>query len=157
PEVWTTTRGAPGRRAPVVRAPATMTVLGVVLGAALLLAACAPATSAPSAPSNPAPPGGASPAAAWEQQWADLVAAAKREGEATIYGPPGRDFREALVGPFERAYPGIKVTFTAGSGSDLGPRILAERQAGRFIPDLFIGGTTTMNDTLKPAGALDSL
>ena len=48
------------------------------------------------------PPCGDAPAAG-------VVAAAKREGEIVIYGPPGRQYREALVGPFERAYPGIKV------------------------------------------------
>jgi iron(III) transport system substrate-binding protein len=134
----------------------------LVAVAVVLLAACAPVAPAPAAPalsppSGAAPQGATRPAAEWEQRWNAALAAAKQEGEINVYGPPGRDFREALVGPFERAYPGIKVTFTAGAGADLGPKILAERQAGRFIPDVFVGGTTTMNDTLKPAGALDPL
>ncbi|HLQ24191.1 MAG TPA: extracellular solute-binding protein, partial [Gemmatimonadales bacterium] len=128
--------------------------LAFTLVTALLAAAC----GAGAAPARSTEAGGAAPgASATGEQWTALVATAKREGEVVIYGPPGANFREALVRPFEAAYPGIKVSFTGASGSDLGPRILAERQAGQFIPDVHVGGTTTINDVLKPAGVVDPI
>ena len=133
-------------------------LLAFTLVTALLSAACGPGAAPAGTPARSTEAGGAAPAAGGAgEQWNDLVAAAKREGEVVIYGPPGASFREALVRPFEAAHPGIKVSFTGASGSDLGPRILAERQAGRFIPDVHVGGTTTINDVLKPAGAIDPI
>ncbi|HLQ32148.1 MAG TPA: extracellular solute-binding protein, partial [Chloroflexota bacterium] len=85
------------------------------------------------------------------------MAGAKKEGQVVVYGPPGANYRQALVEPFESANRGIKVNFTGATGSDIGPRMLAERQAGKFLADLHIGGTTTMTDLLKPAGALEPL
>src|SRR5687767_4743802 len=105
------------RTAPLRSIATTLAAVAVVV-----LAACAPAAPAPAAPAQSAPSGATSqgaarPTAEWEQRWNAALTAAKQEGEINVYGPPGRDFREALVGPFERAYPGIKVTFTAGAGA----------------------------------------
>jgi iron(III) transport system substrate-binding protein len=160
----------PGRR-PGTHAPA-MPMSSLLVAACVVLAlagACAPTAARPSAgpagSSAAAASGGAAPgaaagavpgAAAWERQWDEAVAAAKREGEVVVYGPTGGNFRQALVTAFEAAYPGIKVSFTGG-GPALPPRVISERQAGKYIPDLIVLGTTTINDILKPAGALDPI
>ncbi|HKZ51452.1 MAG TPA: extracellular solute-binding protein, partial [Dehalococcoidia bacterium] len=52
---------------------------------------------------------------------------------------------------------GITVDFFAGSGSELAPRIRTERQAGQYLWDVYVGGISTMVNTLKPMGALDPL
>jgi ABC-type Fe3+ transport system substrate-binding protein len=128
----------------------------LVIGA---LVACGPgAASAPSQPAAaPAGGGTTTQASADDPRWTEALEGARREGEVVVYGPPGTHYRDALVRPFESAYPGIKVTYSGATGADMGPRTMAERQAGRYIPDVHIGGTTTMNDTFKPAGALDPL
>ncbi|HZU05247.1 MAG TPA: extracellular solute-binding protein [Chloroflexota bacterium] len=93
----------------------------------------------------------------WEKQWESIIAAAKQESEVVIYGPPGAAYRRAFVDAFEKDYPGIKVSFVGLTGADIAPRILAERQAGKFAADLHIGGTTTITNVLKPVGALDPI
>jgi iron(III) transport system substrate-binding protein len=95
---------------------------------------------------------GAAPAVTKPAGWDRLVAAANAEGALTIYGPPSNENYTALVTRFQRAYPGIKVAFT--TGYDVGTRIMAERSAGRYIPDIYVLGSSTPLRTLKPAGAL---
>jgi len=90
-------------------------------------------------------------------EWEKTLEAAKREGRVVIYGPPGSNRRQALVDAFQRSYPEIRVEYIAGSGREQGPRVLAERKAGKFLVDLHIGGTTTMSALLKPAGALEPI
>jgi iron(III) transport system substrate-binding protein len=135
------------------------TAAAVALAVLALSVACAPGAGSGGSQSQAGAPAGAGggQSGAGDAGWNDLVAAARREGEVVIYGPPGAMYREALVQPFETAYPGIKVTFTGATGSDIGPRLLAERQAGKYIPDIHIGGTTTPNEALKPTGALEPL
>ena len=94
---------------------------------------------------------------AWQTEWGKTLAAAEKEGQLTAYifdsGPLTRDAVQA----FERAYPKIKVDQLRGRGSDLGPRIIAERRAGKFLADVFAGGKGTAYATLYPAKALDPL
>jgi ABC-type Fe3+ transport system substrate-binding protein len=120
-----------------------------------LLAACAPSSSvaAPTATAAAAASAAASAAAVkrpvatakatWQADWDKVLAAAKQEGSVVVAGPPGDQYRTALVTSFEKAYPGIKVAYTGASGRDLAPKLLAERQAGQFLWDVSVGGPTT--------------
>jgi iron(III) transport system substrate-binding protein len=72
-----------------------------------------------------------------------------------ILGPPGVDGRDALIGGFQRKYPEIQVEYTGATGAQTAPKVIAERQAGQYLSDLHVGGTTTMLTSLVPAGALD--
>ena len=87
--------------------------------------------------------------------WEELVKAAQKEGHLTLYGSTtlGRG-RPTLDQYFTKAYPGIKVNKTFGRSREVLNRIMAERRAGQYIPDVVISGTTTALLTLKPAGAL---
>jgi iron(III) transport system substrate-binding protein len=131
--------------------------LPIALAAVLPACGSAAAPAAPPSAAAGAPAPSTSAAAAAPTKWEDVLAAAKKEGQVAVYGPPGANYRQALVEPFESANPGIKVNFTGATGSDIGPRMLSERQAGKYLADLHIGGTTTMTDLLKPANALDPL
>jgi len=124
-------------------------VLLALLAGLLALVACAAEEKATPAPTTP----GAEARAAWEQEWERVLAAAKREGKVTVLGPTGAENRRALTEPFEKKY-GITVDFFAGSGSELAPRIRTERQAGQYLWDVYVGGISTMVNTLKPMGAL---
>lgn len=93
----------------------------------------------------------------WPKEWEATVAAAEKEGEVSLAGPPGDSFREALVAGFSKLYPKIKVELLGGSGGDKVARILRERQAGVYGWDLYISGPTSGLSAFKPVGALDPL
>jgi len=112
-------------------------------GAAAAAVGAAPSGPASAAAAAPKPP-----------DWDELVAAATVEGALTVYGPSSSEDYAALVTRFERAFPRIKVNGTFGYGPQLLSRILAERSAGRYIPDIYINGSTGALRTLKPAGDL---
>jgi hypothetical protein len=91
--------------------------------------------------------------AGWQAEWEKTIAAAKREGQVTIYGQSGDE--KIYVEAFQKAFPGVRVAYTSGRLSELVSRIMTERRAGKYLPDLAIGGTTVPLETLKPAGVLE--
>ena len=93
----------------------------------------------------------------WQKEWEATLAAAEKEAEVSIAGPPGDAFREAIVTGFGKLYPKIKVELLGGSGGDKVARILRERQAGVYGWDLYVSGPTSGLSAFKPAGALDPL
>ncbi len=105
------------------------------------------------APAQDAVPGAAQPALT---EWDQVVAAARREGTVVVAGPPGELYRQALLA-FMEQFPGISVEYTSQSGRDLAPRIGAERTAGQYLWDVFIGGAGDGIFSLKPQAALDPL
>ncbi|MBI4333225.1 MAG: extracellular solute-binding protein [Chloroflexi bacterium] len=131
------------------------TVIGALLASVLLAAACAPAPEA--AFPAPAAPSGASSVAArasWQQSWDETVAAAKKEGSVTIYSSNTPETRQ-MVGDAMRAKFGIRVEWATGGGSnELVQKILAERNARLYNVDAMLGGTMSIMNFLKPAGAL---
>jgi iron(III) transport system substrate-binding protein len=90
---------------------------------------------------------------AWKAEWDKTVAAAEKEGKVVLYM---RRYDAALK-DFTARYPKIKTTVVTGEGSVLGARILAERRADKFIPDLYVGGSYTVAGILLPANAVDPI
>jgi iron(III) transport system substrate-binding protein len=89
----------------------------------------------------------------WKKDWEQTLAAAKKEGQVTIY-----IYRyEGLLQDFKREYPGITVQAVTGRGSEMSNRIMAERRAGKFIADVYSGGTNSLFNTLYKGKALDPL
>jgi iron(III) transport system substrate-binding protein len=89
----------------------------------------------------------------WKKDWEQTLAAAKKEGQVTIY-----IYRyEGLLQDFKREYPGITVQAVTGRGSEMSNRIMAERRAGKFITDVYSGGTNSLFNTLYKGKALDPL
>jgi iron(III) transport system substrate-binding protein len=95
--------------------------------------------------------------AAAQQKWDEVVAAAKKEGELNIKGAPGSVYQETLTEGFKKKYPEINVTYTGLQGFESIPRIMRERASGLYAWDVYIGGTPSILDTLKPAGAFAPL
>jgi iron(III) transport system substrate-binding protein len=89
-------------------------------------------------------------------EWDRVLEAAKREGTVSVMGPTGDDRRAALTEGFQKQY-GITVDYLADAGAGIPPRLGAERGAGQYLWDIFIGGTTTGLESLIPMGALDPL
>ncbi len=92
----------------------------------------------------------------WKSDWERLTAAAKVEGTLVVAGPPATQYRDALM-EFQKAFPNIKIEYSAASGRDFAPRILAERRADKFLWDVHVGGAGTPNQQLKPEGVFDPL
>ena len=99
----------------------------------------------------------AEPKPGWRAEWDKTVAAAEKEGVVSIYIFDAGPLTEEAVYAFERAYPKIKVSQLRGRGNDLGPRLVAERRAGKYIADLFAGGKGTAYATLYVGKILDPI
>ena len=91
------------------------------------------------------------------KDWEALPAAAEKEGQLAIAGPPGEIYRAVLVDWFQKKFPKIKVEYNGASGRDQVPRITRERQSGIYNWDVYIGGPTSPLGALKPIGAFDPL
>jgi iron(III) transport system substrate-binding protein len=89
-------------------------------------------------------------------EWEKTLKAAKAEGQVTVYGWSRDSHLQALM-EFQKFYPEIKLILISGSGGDLGPRIVAERRAEKYLADIFVVGTTTPVEVLLPAKALDPI
>jgi len=94
------------------------------------------------------------PKADWQAEWEKTLAAAEKEGQVTIYGPPGIDYQNA-IGTFQDAYPKIKFVYVPGSGTNNSQRLVTERRAGKFLADAFIGGSGSLIEVLFDGNLLD--
>lgn len=87
-----------------------------------------------------------------KSEWDRVVAAAKKEGRVTVYaggGAAAADREKIYRHHFEAAFPEITVVYAA-LGS-VGTRIMTERRAERFIPDVYLGapGSDTLPGMIK--------
>jgi iron(III) transport system substrate-binding protein len=91
-------------------------------------------------------------------EWQTLYDAAKSEGrlDAFVCCTFGEYF-DKLVQEFERLYPGIHVVSSGGSSDEQASKVLAEQEAGRYTLDIWMGGLSTSQQRLIPAGALTPL
>lgn len=94
---------------------------------------------------------------AWQSEWERTVQAAKKEGALSLYLLQGEGELSALAQVFQKKYPDINVVTTTGRGNTLGPRIMAERRAGKYLVDAYISGATTAYEVLYRAKILDSV
>jgi iron(III) transport system substrate-binding protein len=94
---------------------------------------------------------------AWQVEWEKTVVAAEKEGQVTPYIFDQGPVTVEVVRAFERAFPKIKVHQLRARGSELGPRIIAERRAGKYLVDVFTGGKGTAHGTLYVGQALAPL
>jgi hypothetical protein len=134
---------------------AMSTTLRAGLLLALLTAGCTtPRTAIPAPDRSSAPDRNSLPPEYAE--WDRTIEEARREGSVAVIVPIGEERRAALAEPFERAY-GIRVDSWSEAGPALGPRLAAEREAGQYLWDVFVGGATTGFTTLIPMNALEPI
>jgi len=96
------------------------------------------------------------PAAEWQSDWNNTLAAAKKENVVTVITDVTASMRDALTMSFQSTY-GLQVDLFGALGREVPPRVLAERKAGRYLWDGFVHGTTTGLESMIPAGAFDPL
>lgn len=96
----------------------------------------------------------ASSRAQWEEKWATVLAAAKKEGTVSNYTLWRPEVRNALVRAFKEKY-GISLEFTSfGRGAELLAKMQAEKRAGIYAVDVVGAGATTLLASMKPYGVL---
>lgn len=88
----------------------------------------------------------------WEAEWEKVVKGAVKEGTVVVYGAPIPKTRLGFTESFQKAYPGIKLEYTGMPGSLGISKVKAERRAGLYVVDVYIGGTITIigSDNLRP-------
>ncbi len=123
-----------------------------ILLLACVATACGPRTASPA----PAPSGGSQGQTSSNPEWDRILAEAKKEGTVNVIGLQGENTRESLTVAFEREY-GIPVEFHADAGPGVAPKIANEREAGQYLWDIYVLGTTTALQALFPMGALDPM
>ena len=107
-------------------------LLAVLLAALMLLACCS---------------------AFAEEIDADLIAAAKEEGELVVYGSCEEDYLAAAAQHFEELY-GIKTQYQRLSTGEVPAKI--EEENGNPSADVWLGGTNNPYDDLAAKGFLDN-
>ena len=70
-----------------------------------------------------------------------LVAAAKKEGQITIYSAQDLTALNNLAKAFEAKYPGIKVKTVRGVDGDLGVKVETEFNSGKGIADMYVSAS----------------
>jgi hypothetical protein len=73
-------------------------------------------------------------AAGWQEEWQSTVQAAKREGQLTVYVSGYGPTLDA--GHFQKDFPEIKLVTVTGQSGQLGPRILSERRAEKYLAEM---------------------
>ncbi len=81
----------------------------------------------------------------WQAEWEKVVKAAEEEGQVRIYASNSVGNLQVIWDAFQRRYPRIKLTGAAvGRGSDMVPKLMAERRAGKYLADVFLGAPSAI-------------
>jgi iron(III) transport system substrate-binding protein len=89
----------------------------------------------------------------WKKEWEETLAAARREGQVTVY-----IYRyERVLEEFRKDHPEIKVVAVTGRGAQLTQRIMSEKRAGRVLADVYSGGANGAVSVLYKGGVLQPL
>jgi iron(III) transport system substrate-binding protein len=88
-----------------------------------------------------------------EAQWEKTVAAAKKEGELSIYLNAPAQVRPALTKAFDEKF-GIKIYVVTGTGPELSAKIVSEYSAGLHQADVSFQGCSTLITLIGTHGYL---
>lgn len=133
---------------------AIMFLVSVALS--FILDACAspgPAVPIPTATAPVITPGPTAKTA-WEVEWENTLAKSRKEGRLSVITSTFSPKLAAEI--FTKKY-GIAMDVISGSGGALSEKIKAERRAGVYAVDLYIGGGNPIVTALKPYGVLSYL
>ncbi len=89
-----------------------------------------------------------------EAEWAEVVEAAKQEGEVVVYGTMNAALTTLLPQEFEKAYPEIDVTYVRLSPADVEARLGAEIASGNVVADAVDNLQNIVVDGFADQGAL---
>ncbi|MBI4329958.1 MAG: extracellular solute-binding protein [Chloroflexi bacterium] len=93
----------------------------------------------------------------WEQDWQHTLAAARQEGNLSIYTAVASGELRVQVGKWFKDKFGLDIDWTPIPAAQVGPKVFRERQAGIYLGDIQMGALSRQIGELKPAGALDPI
>jgi len=91
-----------------------------------------------------------------DQEWKEILAAAKKEGKVVVAGSPDPVMRNEVIPKFTARY-GIPVEFMAGRSSEMVARVKMERSSGIYAVDVYLSGPDTTANTLYGDKLIDPL
>jgi iron(III) transport system substrate-binding protein len=91
----------------------------------------------------------------WKMTWEKTVESAKKEGQISVYGSD--TFELLLKSAFQKKYPEIKIGFVGGRAPVVGPKLVTERRAGKYLADVMLTGPGTPYRILYKNNALDPI
>lgn len=92
----------------------------------------------------------------WKSEWERTLAAARQEGVVVVSASSSELLRQALT-EFERDYPGMKVQYESGNARSFWARLRKEREVGRYLWDLRVGGVSVQAYEARDRGMLDPI
>lgn len=91
-----------------------------------------------------------------DAEWEKILPVAKKEGKLLMYTTTQAEVRIALSEGFKKRT-GLDIEIITGRGGEIVTKLLAERRAGLYLADFYLGGTTTLFTEMKPKGVLKPL
>ena len=88
-------------------------------------------------------------------EWDRVQHSAEKEGQVAVAIYDQGPLTVEIVDAFQKTFPKIKVNSMRARGSQIAPKIIAERRAEKFLVDLFVGGKGTALNTLHVGKLLD--
>jgi iron(III) transport system substrate-binding protein len=96
-------------------------------------------------------------AADWQAEWKAAVAAATKEGKVVCGCPQHPGSRKYLLAQWATDYPNIKLEYTPAVKPEWDSRVVAERNAGKYLWDAYFSGPAPTIYKLADEGGLDPL
>lgn len=98
----------------------------------------------------------AEPARSAALRWEQLVNAAKKEGEVTVYATNSVGDLPVIWDAFRKKFPAIRLnSVPVSTTSEIVTKAMAERRAGQFLIDVILGAPGALTNSFYRAKALD--
>ena len=91
-------------------------------------------------------------------RWEDVVKAAEKEGEVTVYATNSVGDLQVIWEAFKKKFPKIKLNATGiSTTSEIVTKVMAERRAGQFLVDVMLGAPGATYNSFYRGKALDPM
>src|SRR6187399_3379201 len=95
-------------------------------------------------------------ASAAQARWEDVVRAAEKEGEVSVYATNSVGELTVIWDAFKKKFPKIKLTAVPiSTTSEIVTKIMAERRASQYYPDVVLGAPGATYNSLYRGKTLD--
>src|SRR5512135_2087620 len=92
------------------------------------------------------------------QRWEDIVKAAEKEGEVTVYATNSVGELRVIWDAFKKRFPKIKLNSVGiSTTSEIVTKVMAERRAGQYFVDVMLGAPGATYNSFCRGKALDPL
>jgi len=97
-------------------------------------------------------------ASAAQARWEDVVRAAEKEGEVTVYATNSVGDLQVIWDAFKKKFPKIKLNSVGiSTTAEIVTKVMAERRASQFVADVVLGAPGATYNSLHRGKALDPL